>query len=94
MALVDMRKDYNLADLADGDLARDPFRQFEKWFQEAEAAKISEPNSMVPATSWRDGQPAARIVSLEGVDGSVTHVSREEAKTYFHGRPLGNQLDP
>jgi len=40
MSLADLRKDYSLAGLAEKDLARDPFRQFEKWFQEAEAAKI------------------------------------------------------
>src|SRR5438105_2592868 len=38
MPLADLRKDYTLAGLTEKDLARDPFRQFEKWFQEAEAS--------------------------------------------------------
>ncbi len=69
MSLADLRKDYSLAGLLEKDLARDPFRQFEKWFQEAEAAKLPEPNAMVLATSARNGQPGARIVLLKGVDG-------------------------
>lgn len=69
MSLADLRKDYSLAGLAEKDLARDPFRQFEKWFQEAEAAKIIEPNAMTLATATRDGRPSARTVLLKGVDG-------------------------
>ncbi|MSU22240.1 MAG: pyridoxamine 5'-phosphate oxidase [Opitutus sp.] len=69
MTLADLRKEYSLAGLAEKDLARDPFRQFEKWFQEAEAAKIPEPNAMTLATATRDGRPSARTVLLKGVDG-------------------------
>jgi pyridoxamine 5'-phosphate oxidase len=66
---ADQRRDYALAGLAEKDLARDPFRQFEQWFGEAEAAKIPEPNAMVLATAGRDGHPAARTVLLKGLDG-------------------------
>ncbi len=69
MPLADLRKDYALSGLTEKDLARDPFRQFEKWFQEAEAAKIAEPNAMTLATAGRDGRPSARTVLLKGVDG-------------------------
>ena len=69
MSLADLRKEYSLAGLAEKDLARDPFRQFEKWFQEAEAAKISEPNAMTLCTATRDGRPSARTVLLKGLDG-------------------------
>lgn len=69
MSLADLRKDYSLAGLTEKDLARDPFRQFEKWFQEAEAAKIPEPNAMTLATSAKDGRPSARTVLLKGLDG-------------------------
>src|SRR3954463_5148066 len=64
-----MRKDYALAGLTEKDLARDPFRQFEKWFQEAEAAKIHEPNAMTLTTATRDGRPSARTVLLKNLDG-------------------------
>lgn len=69
MALADMRKDYSLAGLLEKDLAKNPFRQFEQWFQEAGAAKIAEPNAMTLATTGRDGRPAARTVLLKGCDG-------------------------
>lgn len=69
MALADMRKDYSLAGLLETNLAKNPFRQFEQWFQEAEAAKIAEPNAMTLATTGRDGRPAARTVLLKGCDG-------------------------
>ena len=69
MSLADLRKDYTLAGLAEKDLARDPFRHFAKWFQEAEAAKLAEPNAMTLATASPDGRPSARTVLLKGLDG-------------------------
>jgi pyridoxamine 5'-phosphate oxidase len=69
MGLADLRKDYSLAGLLEKDLARDPFRQFEKWFQEAEAAKIPEPNAMVCALAATDARPSSRVVLLKGLDG-------------------------
>jgi pyridoxamine 5'-phosphate oxidase len=66
---ADLRRDYSLAGLSEKDLARDPFRQFEKWFQEAEASKLPEPNAMVLSTAERDGRPSARTVLLKGLDG-------------------------
>ena len=69
MSLADLRKDYSLAGLLEKDLARDPFRQFEKWFQEAEAAKLHEPNAMVLSTAATDGRPSSRIVLLKALDG-------------------------
>jgi pyridoxamine 5'-phosphate oxidase len=69
MTLADLRKEYSLTGLVERDLARDPFRQFEKWFQEAEAAKLAEPNAMILATADGEGRPSARTVLLKGVDG-------------------------
>jgi pyridoxamine 5'-phosphate oxidase len=69
MALADMRKDYSMAGLLEKDLAKNPFRQFEKWFQEAEAAKVPEPNAMTLATTGRDGRPSARTMLLKACDG-------------------------
>jgi len=89
MALSDMRKDYGLAGLLEKDLAKNPFRQFEKWFQEAEAAKLTEPNAMTLATTGRDGRPAARTVLLKDCDGRgfVFYTNYESRK----GRELDGQ---
>jgi pyridoxamine 5'-phosphate oxidase len=79
---ADLRRDYALAGLTEKDLAREPFRQFEKWFGEAEAAKIVDPNAMVLATASRDGRPSARTVLLRGLDGRgfVFYTSYESRK--------------
>ena len=69
VTLAELRRDYALSGLLEKDLARDPFRQFEKWFQEAEAAKLTEPNAMVVATAGREGRPSARTMLLKGLDG-------------------------
>ena len=81
-SLADLRKDYSLAGLLEKDLAKDPFRQFEKWFQEAEAAKLLEPNAMVLSTVGPDGRPASRTVLLKGFDGRgfVFYTNHESRK--------------
>jgi len=90
MSLADLRKDYSLAGLTEKDLARDPFRQFEKWFQEVDAAKLPEPNAMILATADRQGRPSSRVVLLKGVDGRgfVFYTNYESRK----GREL--ELNP
>lgn len=69
MPLADLRRDYSLAGLLEKDAAKDPFRQFEKWFQEAEAAKVTEPNAMVCSLASKEGRPSSRIVLLKALDG-------------------------
>ena len=87
-SLADLRKDYSLAGLLEKDLAKDPFRQFEKWFQEAEAAKLVEPNAMTLSTVGSDGRPSSRTVLLKGLDGRgfVFYSNYESRK----GRELAN----
>jgi len=95
MMLADQRKEYTLAGLSEKDLAKDPFRQFERWFQEAEAAKIPEANSMVLSTSDADGRPSARVVLLKGVDGRgfVFYTNYESRKGRALDRnPVGSLL--
>ncbi len=69
LAPADMRHDYGLAGLLEKDLAKNPFQQFEKWFQEAQAAKVVEPNALSLATATRDGRPSVRTVLLKHCDG-------------------------
>src|SRR5882762_8343081 len=68
MSIAHLRRDYTLAGLSEADLAPDPIEQFQKWFQEAVAAKITEPNAMVLATVDASGQPSTRVVLLKAVD--------------------------
>jgi pyridoxamine 5'-phosphate oxidase len=97
MPLADLRKDYSLAGLTEKELARDPFRQFEKWFQEAEAAKIAEPNAMILATASREGRPSARTVLLKALDGRgfVFYSNYESRKgRELDGNPRATLLFP
>lgn len=68
--IADLRKDYLLASLAEGDVHADPMQQFDRWLKEAIAAELPEPTAMTLATITTDGRPAARIVLLKAVDAS------------------------
>jgi pyridoxamine 5'-phosphate oxidase len=70
---ADLRREYALDGLAESDLAPDPFAMFQRWYHDAVAAPVYEPNAMVVATVSADGQPSARLVLLKGfaTDGWV-----------------------
>lgn len=83
MAIADLRQEYGMAGLLEKDLAKDPIRQFEKWFKEVEAAKLPEPNAMSLATIGSSGQPSVRTVLLKGVDkrGFVFYTNYDSRKS-------------
>ena len=68
MNIADLRQEYMRETLDEHDVARDPFVQFDRWFSAAVEAKMPMLNSMTLATVAANGQPAARIVLLKGVD--------------------------
>ena len=80
--LTQLRVDYKHAALGERDAAPDPFDQFARWFDEAVAASLPEPNAMTLATVDATGRPAARIVLLKGVDarGFVFHTNYASRK--------------
>jgi pyridoxamine 5'-phosphate oxidase len=67
-ALARMRQDYETRGLSKADVVADPLEQFRRWFDEARAAGLAEPNAMTLATVDPAGQPAARTVLLKGLD--------------------------
>lgn len=77
-----LRTEYKRKTLDEGAVERDPFAQFARWFDEAVAARLPEPNAMTLATVGADGRPAARIVLLKGVDaqGLVFFTNYESRK--------------
>jgi pyridoxamine 5'-phosphate oxidase len=100
-----LRVDYKLASLDERDVAPDPFDQFARWFREAVAAQVPEPNAMTLATIAEDGGPAARIVLLKGFDagGFTFYTNRQSRKgaelardpraaLVFHWIPLERQV--
>jgi pyridoxamine 5'-phosphate oxidase len=80
--LARLRVDYMRASLSERDAAADPFEQFTRWFDEALAAAVPEPNAMTLATVDATGRPSARIVLLKGVDarGLVFHTNYDSSK--------------
>lgn len=80
--LAQLRTDYKRAALTERDAAADPYLQFSRWFDEAVAAAVPEPNAMTLATVDASGQPSARIVLLKSVDarGFVFHTNYDSRK--------------
>jgi pyridoxamine 5'-phosphate oxidase len=68
--LQNLRQDYTSASLTEKETSQTPFKQFEKWFDQAVEGKVLEPNAMTLATATPDGRPSARVVLLKGFDAS------------------------
>ncbi len=77
-----LREDYKKGELRRKDLHDDPFKQFEKWFQQACNAELLEPNAMTLSTVNADGQPFMRTVLLKYFDekGLVFFTNYESRK--------------
>src|SRR5260221_605229 len=69
MNIADLRKDYQLAALSEDAIDASPFKQFERWLDEAIKAEMPEPTAMTLATVGADGRPSTRVVLLKGFDG-------------------------
>lgn len=71
--IENLRQDYRLASLDLKEVHTHPMDQFKKWFEEALASKLQEPNAMTLATATPDGKPTLRVVLLKSFnyDGFV-----------------------
>jgi pyridoxamine 5'-phosphate oxidase len=80
-SLSDIRKEYAGAALNERDAEKNPFTQFQKWFQQVIDAKVTEPNVMTLA-SVNENKPSARIVLLKDFDenGFVFFTNYESCK--------------
>ena len=66
--LAALRSEYADGGLDVGDLEPDPLAMFRRWFDEALAAGVHEPNAMVFSTVGLDDRPSSRMVLLKGLD--------------------------
>ncbi len=82
MCTLQGHDDYTRGALDEADADPSPFRQFDAWFADAQAANIPDPNAMTVATTTPDGRPSARIVLLRGYDerGFVFYSNYESRK--------------
>jgi len=77
-----LRKEYTRAGLKESEIDPNPIEQFRRWFDEALAADLHEPNAMTLATAGPGGRPSARIVLLKRFDerGLVFYTNYEGRK--------------
>ena len=68
MSIADIRKEYKLKSLGEGDVDLDAIKQFTIWWNDALDSNIDEVNAMTLATASKEGIPSARIVLLKGYD--------------------------
>ncbi len=85
--LAELRNEYARETLDEGQVDRDPMKQFDAWMAEAIRAEVPEPTAMTLATVDARGRPAARVVLLKGADvrGFVFYTNYQSRK----GRELG-----
>ncbi len=62
------RSEYESAGLDVGDVDPDPVVQWQRWYAEAVAAAVTEPNAMAVSTLGEDGVPDVRYVLVRGAD--------------------------
>jgi len=76
------REEYTRGGLVESDLLPDPFSMFRRWYDDAYAAGLYEPNAMVVASVSADFAPSARLVLLKGVsdDGFVFYTNTHSRK--------------
>ena len=65
--LAEVRKEYKQSQLNETEVLSNPLDQFSKWYKEAQAANILEPNAMSLATVVNN-RPSLRIVLLKHLD--------------------------
>lgn len=65
MSIADLRKEYTQASLSETDVNPNPMAQFAKWFEEAVASQVPEPNAMSVSTVGKDGRPSSRILLIK-----------------------------
>ncbi|XP_027356555.1 pyridoxine/pyridoxamine 5'-phosphate oxidase 1, chloroplastic isoform X1 [Abrus precatorius] len=77
-----LRENYISPEFLEEQVEADPINQFRKWFDDAMAAGLKEPNAMALSTVGKDGQPSSRMVLLKGLekDGFVWYTNYESQK--------------
>lgn len=83
---------FGLTELREEDLYKDPFRQFETWYEEASAGSgLRYPDAFALATVSPDMKPSLRMLLLKGVDekGFVFFTNSESRK----GEELSGNLN-
>jgi pyridoxamine 5'-phosphate oxidase len=80
--LRDVRKSYERDSLDEADAGGAPLALFQRWLEEATAARVPEPTAMTVATVGPDGRPSTRVVLLKTADerGLVFYTNYDSRK--------------
>ncbi|XP_028757325.1 pyridoxine/pyridoxamine 5'-phosphate oxidase 1, chloroplastic isoform X1 [Neltuma alba] len=79
-----LRENYISPEFLEEQVDADPIIQFRKWFDDALASALKDPNAMALSTVGKDGKPSSRMVLLKGVDkdGFVWYTNYESRKAH------------
>jgi pyridoxamine 5'-phosphate oxidase len=66
-SINNLRREYKLNKLSEETVQQNPFKQFEKWFNEVLKVGLIEPNAMILATADAKAKPSVRVVLLKGL---------------------------
>ncbi len=82
MDLADRRESYEAEGLDPVDVSEDPIEQFERWYRDAEAADLWEPNAAVVSAVDQQGWPTSRYVLVKQFDsdGFVFYTNYQSSK--------------
>ncbi|MBK5221694.1 MAG: pyridoxamine 5'-phosphate oxidase, partial [Acidimicrobiia bacterium] len=82
MDLVGQRREYETRGINEADMALDPFLQFTRWMDDAQASGTAEPTAAILATADAHGRPSARTVLLKDVSdgGFVVYTNYDSRK--------------
>lgn len=80
--IADIRTEYKKASLEENEVGDNPILFFEKWFAEAEIAKVNEVNAISLASVDKHHKPHVRIVLLKGIvdDNFVFYTNYKSSK--------------
>ena len=67
-SLAELREDYALGGLDEGDADPDPVSMLRRWVADAVAAGLYDATAMVLSTVGPDGSPSSRMVLCKGID--------------------------
>ncbi|MGI8626798.1 MAG: pyridoxamine 5'-phosphate oxidase [Geodermatophilaceae bacterium] len=92
-----LRIEYPTTGLTEEQLAGTWLEQFRRWFADAVAAAIPEPNAVLLATASADAEPAARLVLMKAFDesGIVVFTNSDSAKGHqLAANPIAELVFP
>ncbi|MFN0026239.1 MAG: pyridoxamine 5'-phosphate oxidase [Acidimicrobiales bacterium] len=79
--LARLRREYQSQPFDEAGADPDPFRQFDRWFNEVSGAGLVEPNAAVLATAAGNGRPSARHVLVKAAgDGGFVFYSNYRSR--------------